>query len=92
MTTLRPLGPRVTLTASASALTPARIALRACSAVDDFFGCHGRSLCLGASWSCAAHFSSTPRMSSSRRMRCSSPSTFTSVPAVLAEEDAVARP
>src|SRR4051812_21512687 len=31
MTTLRPLGPRVTLTASASALTPARIRLRACS-------------------------------------------------------------
>ena len=35
MTTLRPLGPSVTFTASARALTPARMRLRASAAVDD---------------------------------------------------------
>ena len=39
-TTLRPLGPRVTLTASASVSTPSRICSRASCVEDDFFGCH----------------------------------------------------
>src|SRR5690606_25888226 len=44
---------------------------------NDFLGSHGSVLLLDA------HFSMTPRMSSSRRMRCSSPSSLTSVPAYL---------
>ena len=40
MTTLRPLGPRVTLTASASALTPGENEIAGIFGVDDFFGCH----------------------------------------------------
>ena len=40
MTTLRPLGPSVTFTASASALTPARIEVARVLGVDDFFGSH----------------------------------------------------
>src|SRR5690606_22065276 len=44
--------------------------------IDNFFGSHGVS---------AQLFSMTPRMSSSRRMRWSSPSIFTSVPEYLAK-------
>src|SRR5690606_8491783 len=44
---------------------------------DDFLGCHGSVLLL------RTYFSMTPRMSSSRRMRCSSPSSLPSVPAYL---------
>jgi hypothetical protein len=89
MTTLRPLGPSVTLTASASALTPARIIARASRCTGSLWQPFSSYLLRSALGS-ANHDSITPRMSSSRMMRCSSPSILTSVPRVLAEEDAVA--
>src|SRR5437868_4629047 len=78
-TTLRPLGPSVTFTASARVLTPLRMASRARTsnrislAAISFFSVIVRG----------CYFSMTPRMSSSRIIKCSWPSILISVPAYL---------
>jgi hypothetical protein len=88
MTTLRPLGPRVTLTASARASTPKfwksknGLGVRGARGVNQ----RGREGPLRND----ARPRSRRGLSSSRRMRCSAPSSLISVPAVLAEQHAVA--
>jgi hypothetical protein len=61
-TTLRPLGPRVTLTALASLLTPARILAPSFLGVDDLLSSHCSNL---------LYFTTMARISSSRTMVCS---------------------
>ena len=85
-TTLRPLGPSVTFTASASWLTPRRIAWRDCSPYTICFAI-ARCLLLVAGCYFLAFLASAPsitaRTSSSRMMRYSSPSSLISWPEYL---------
>src|SRR5881409_568610 len=77
-TTLRPRGPSVTVTASARMLTPRSTLARASALNSTNFPAIARSSYPSPS--------TTPRMSSSRRIRGSSPSSLISVPAYLAEQ------
>src|SRR5512136_1367054 len=78
MITLRPLGPRVTLTASASALTPSRIDFLATSSYCRIFAPIYSILLIFDYF-----FSMIPSTSSSLMMRYSTPSILTSLPPYL---------